>query len=168
MSSKPEKHGSLEIGLDMDFQRKEWVAQRIAWVAFSLIILASLLGLTGPGPLSDTTLQTDQFTAEVKRFVRRASPEEFRVEVSPEAAASGQVQLALNREFVDQIQIDRIEPEPDSVEASGDQYIYTFQVASGQPAGIQFHYQALTAGLRPLTISLVGGPGVTVSQFTYP
>ena len=45
--------GDLEVGQDLDFQRREWAVQRVGWGAMALVILAALLGLFGSsGPLS--------------------------------------------------------------------------------------------------------------------
>ena len=46
--------GDLEISPDLNFQRRSWAMQRFAWVVLALFILAALLGLFGPGPLSQT------------------------------------------------------------------------------------------------------------------
>ncbi len=46
------RHGDLEIPEDLPFQRREWVAERIAWTVMALVVGAAVLGLFGSGWLS--------------------------------------------------------------------------------------------------------------------
>lgn len=46
------RKGGLEVSQDLNFQRREWVVQRVGWVVMAVLLVAALLGLFGPGPLS--------------------------------------------------------------------------------------------------------------------
>lgn len=45
----------VQVSEDLDFQRKEWRVQRIAWTCMAVLILAAALGAAGSGPLSSRT-----------------------------------------------------------------------------------------------------------------
>ena len=42
----------VEVGEDLDFQRKWWRFENFAWVIFSLIIVLDLCGVFGRGPVA--------------------------------------------------------------------------------------------------------------------
>jgi hypothetical protein len=65
------KPANLDVEQDMPFIRKEWAAERIAWVVFLLLFLAALAGLLGTGPLSHTTASSGAMEVEYYRFVHR-------------------------------------------------------------------------------------------------
>ena len=62
--------GELQIDEDMDFQHKEWIAERWGWRIMALVLLAGLLGLFGQGPLSDKTVQSGSLLVQYGRFER--------------------------------------------------------------------------------------------------
>ena len=55
---------------EINFQKKEWVIYRIAWVLMGLFLIAGLAGLWGSGPLSKRKVQVKNFTLEYERFGR--------------------------------------------------------------------------------------------------
>jgi hypothetical protein len=44
-----------EIDQDLEFQRRIWKLQRVAWAVMALVVLAAVLGLLGPGVLGMAT-----------------------------------------------------------------------------------------------------------------
>jgi hypothetical protein len=67
-----QRHGDLEIPEDLPFQRREWVAERVAWAVMALLIAGALLGFFGTGPLSRTTAgdEAGPLWLEYERFAR--------------------------------------------------------------------------------------------------
>lgn len=123
--------GSLEVGEDLEFQRRMWAIQRVAWAVMGLLLLLALLGLFGPGPLSSARVgdRGDPARLEYRRFERLASPTTLRVQVAPGAAREGTVQVALDRRYLEGVRVQRVTPEPDQVEAEGDRLLYGFKIA---------------------------------------
>ena len=52
-----------------------WRAERVAWCVMALVLLATLLGAFGDGPLSDARVGSPRtFTVEYDRLLRSSSP----------------------------------------------------------------------------------------------
>jgi hypothetical protein len=111
---QPKRVGSLEIRQDLDFQRREWRAQRIGWVVMALIALAALLGLTGNGVLARATAgsPTDPLRLEYSRFDRLQSPSTLEVEIAGDSVEGQQIELLIDRGYVQGVLIEKIVPEP--------------------------------------------------------
>ena len=163
--------GDLEIDEDLPFQRRLWAIERVGWIGMVLVALAALVGLFGRGPLSTATAGQvgEPVTATYARFARQQSPETLRVELGPGVARGGEVRLWLARDYVDAIRIERIEPEPDGVQADPDRLVYSFRVAASDRAtSVVFHLEHRQVGRPSVRLGLVDGPSLAFTQFVYP
>lgn len=106
---------------------------------------------------------------EYDRFERLQSPNEMRIELPAEAVRAGTVRLRLNRAFMERVNLERIEPEPESVAVDGDGFVYELLVgASGRPAPVVARYEYRTFGRSPVRVAVEGGPAVAFEQWVYP
>jgi hypothetical protein len=163
--------GDLEIDQDLDFQHRSWMVQRVGWIVMPLIVLAALLGLLGPGPLSSATVGSEagSLWLEYDRFGHYQGPMTLRFHLGVGSAPEGMARLRLNQDYVEKIQIEQVTPEPERVEMASDGLIYTFQVAKpNQDMIITFHLRPNNFG--PLTgqIGLAEAQSLRFSQFIYP
>lgn len=164
-----ERVGDLEIGQDLEFQRRAWAAQRVAWVVMLLLIIAALLGLFGgAGPLSSMTAgsETDGLQIEYQRFIRQGKPMSLIVQAT---AGQDSLRLQIDRNYLDSFQIEQITPNPDQVTARDGQIIYIF--ASENPGDlikIKFNLRPEQIGSVSGQIGLDRGETLTVNQFIYP
>lgn len=161
---------SLDIAQDLQFQQRSWAVQRAGWAMMGLLIAAALLGLLGPGPLSKKTVgnKGDLLSLEYQRFGRFQSPEQLKIYLGPEAVRDGQAQVWLNRGYLKNVQVERIVPEPQQVEAGPDRLTYVFKMSpSNQPTEITFYLQPDHIGPKSGQIGLVDAR-LSFSQFTYP
>lgn len=168
---KPERVGDLEISQDLAHERREWAIERVGWVVMALLLLAALAGLTGPGPLSRATAadNSSALRVEYNRFERYQSPVMLRVHLGPGAAPDGKARLWLSRDYVENVELRHIDPEPESVEAASDRLVYTFNLPDpAQPTAVTYHLEPNEYGRRPVRIGLAGGPELQFSQFFYP
>jgi hypothetical protein len=81
-----QRAGDLELNQDLRFQRRMWAVQRIGWAVMALVVLAGLLGLFGPGPLSSATAGKEEGPLLVEgyeRFVRFRIPTTLQVRLDP-------------------------------------------------------------------------------------
>ena len=64
--------GPRELDRHLPFQRREWRAQQIGWIALGLFLAAALAGLFGGGPLSSARASDPGggLTVDYQRFVR--------------------------------------------------------------------------------------------------
>jgi hypothetical protein len=113
-----ERVGSLEINQDLDFQRREWRLQWVAWGVVLLILVAGLAGLLGGGPLSNGQASAGPLAVNYERFVRKQAPARLELMVSPEAAVDGEVALWIGDGFLEKVNVAGVIPEPVAMEAS--------------------------------------------------
>lgn len=74
--------GNFEVEEDRTFQERFWTAQRFAWSAMGLFIVAALAGATGSGgPLADAVAETPGGTIEYPRIARWQAAERMTVRV---------------------------------------------------------------------------------------
>ena len=159
-------------GRDIEFQRKEWRAQRIGWVVMALIVIGAMVGVlgnSGPVARASRTAGDGSFEVHYYRLERHHGPGELSVEVAPEAVQDGEVRLWLDRDFVVRAEIQRVVPEPDRVAIEPDRVIYVF--AAGEQPGpltIAFSYEHDGYWLEQGRLGLVDGETVEFSLFLFP
>jgi hypothetical protein len=113
--SKARRQGP-EIDEDLDFQRREWRAQRVGWALLSVFLIGATLGVFGGGgPLSSTKARADdgRLRVEYERFVRVGASSEITIETGT-ALREGDAgfEVTLGRDYFDAIDIERAVPEP--------------------------------------------------------
>jgi hypothetical protein len=161
----------LEIKQDLTFQRREWRIQRVVWLLLAALLVAALAGLLGPGPLSSTSRQAAGFDVHYLRFTRWQAPHTLTITVLPSAGPT--VALAINRSYLDSMQVQQITPQPASVKLSGNNYIFDFDNRRAQlPTDIAFDLQPSSMGTVHAIIGLLtpGSPTASVhlTQLVYP
>lgn len=162
--------GDLILEQDLKFERREWKAERIAWIVMALIIVAALLGLFGAGPLSLTTAENDEGTLKVQyeRFGRRGAPATITFDLVPTPADEDTATLAVDRGYLEGFRIDQIAPQPQDVTAEGDRLIYTFAVEPTAET-MTVTFDVTMGALGPHSgAAATGGSNVTLSHFFYP
>lgn len=166
-----QKIGDLEINQDLKFEKRSWKAERIAWAIGLLILLAALLGFLGPGPLGKATAASSDksISLDYYRMERYSAPVELRVDVDGKLAKDGELRLWIHRRFVESIEIKHIDPKPDSVEISGERFVYVFKAADA-PAILKifFHIEPNKFGKTQAQLGVVNGPELQFSQFYLP
>lgn len=155
---------TLEIEEDLDFQRKEWLWQRIGLGVLALFVLAALFGLTGAGgPLSHAEAgeRGSALHIEYERIVRRGAMATVTLHVR--SNARGTIQFWIAAPYFDHVMIDTVVPQPDGVSIERDRYVYTIR-SNAAEATITLHPEHQTIGRIAGEIGLVGGPSVQFSQ----
>jgi hypothetical protein len=167
MTAKSEK---LELEEHEAFQRAEWRVQRVGWVVWGLVVLAAMMGLIGPGPLSSRELSSPDGTLTVAfdRFLHYSQGAELDFVARPKEE-TGPLSLHVSQSLLDGMQIVRIEPEPAERKLAGDGVVYVF--ARHAPAGdyeITFHIQYEHFGEHTGRIAVGGHEPALLSQFIFP
>lgn len=161
--------GDLEIGQDLEFQRREWRLQRAGWVVMALIVLVALLGLFGGGPIGRAQAGAGPLTVDYSRFDRRRSPSELRLAIAGDATGSGEVSVWLATDYLDALDVQTILPEPDTFQAGAERTVLVFEAAeAGQPIAVSIEYEPEPVGLLDGRIGLVGGDAVAIRHLVYP
>jgi hypothetical protein len=146
---------------------QDWKIQKVAWVIWAGVLIAGLLGWLGAGPFSRAVAgeKGSSFWVEYERFSRRRS--ETKLIVHARAAATGKARIWIAKPYIDDLQIDRITPEPRVAEAAGDRVVFEFAAAANEVA-IVFDIQPRRAGRIGGRIGMEGDFEVNCSQFIYP
>ena len=163
--------GSLEINQDLELERRFTIIQRIGWIAIALGVFAGLLGLLGPGPLNDRIAgrQGSALWVEYPRFGRFQAPVRLRVYVHQAARATQTVDVWLNRDYLQDLQLKQMVPEPIRTALGPDRVIFSFALSEGtQDASFDFTFEPEEIGSFHGIVGIEGGPQVELNQFIYP
>ncbi|HKY20623.1 MAG TPA: hypothetical protein VJM31_05335 [Vicinamibacterales bacterium] len=155
---------TLEIDEDLDFQRKEWLWQRIGIAMLILFVLVALLGLTGAGgPLSHGAAgdRGSPIHIEYERVVRRGARATMKLHLR--SNAPGAIQFWVSAPYVEHVKIETVLPQPDGVSVDQSRQVYTIRSDAAE-ATVLLHAEHLTIGRLHGEIGLVGGPSVQFSQ----
>lgn len=167
--SKP--RAKLDLETDAQFQRTEWRAQRIGWIVWSLIVVAACLGLLGPGWLSDREAASADggLTVGYERFLHYHNPSQLTITCNGSHLDGDAFRIRVARSLLDQMQILRIDPEPEHHQVNEDAVLYEFQ-RDPQADGVKvvFHVEYERYGNVEGEIALTDGDPVTFRQFVYP
>ena len=170
--SEPERHGSIEVAQDLEFQQKSWRVQRIAWKVMLGIAVAGLFGLFGSGPLANASTEpTDSgVAAKYHRFIRAGGDHTLELTVTP-AAMDGDslLKVWIASDWLSGNEVVAITPQPDSEPITPDRIVYRFAVADhASPVEIRFAFESRKAGLRRWRGGVDGDATLSFSQFAYP
>lgn len=166
-----EKRNGLEIDLDPDYHRHYWRLQRVGWIGLTLIVAAALAGSFGPGLMgrSVTSSKESNLLITYDHFLHYQAPAEIEIEAHPTDTMANSVQLKINRSYIDDIELTRIDPEPESQEGTSDKIIYTFNhPRTGDPVKVSFYFEPTRFGSIPLKVSVDDKSPIAIKQFVYP
>lgn len=162
--------GDLEIGQDLDYQKRAWTFERVGWIVMGLTAIMGLIGLLGPGWLSHTKAQSKDSSLglEYDRFGRFQAPTTLRIHLGANAQQQDGVQVRIARNYLENVQIQQITPEPVSVQAHSKHLVYTFAAKLTQPTAITFYLEPEQIGMLPGSVELPGKQQINFKQFIYP
>ena len=155
----------LDLHQDARFQRREWRAQRIGMVLLFAFVGAGALGLCGGrGPLSGATLHGDGLRLDYARIGRSSALAELRVEL----ARAGAAVLHLDRNWLEQVEVQGVTPRPAAIVGHGETLAFRFDVADAAlPLVVVFHTKFSRAGVLRGRVALAGGPSLAFTQFVH-
>jgi len=163
--------GDLEIDQDLDFQKREWIVERVSWFVGLAIIILGLLGLFGTGPISSTTAgdANGPISVDYQRFVRHNGEMSLTMTVAPDQVQDGQVELWISATILDKVDLQQFSHEPDEVRNEGDRTVFVF--LTGDTPGqltITVNMRSHVFGRIAGDIGIVDGSQVSISQLSYP
>lgn len=156
----------IDLGEDIAQQERVWRIERISWVLMALALAASLLGFTGHGYFSERMSGSSEsgLVVTYHRFERYAAPTLFTVRLME--APSATTRLRVGQDFMRNVEVLRVDPQPQGVELGADFLTYVF--ATSAAGTIVFHYEPAVTGTLAIEIGLEGRPLLASAQFVYP
>jgi hypothetical protein len=163
------KVNEVEVGEDLDFQRKWWRFENFVWVIFSLIIVLDLCGVFGRGPFAKAERRAVDGTIDVmyERVERTESPSILTIRFGQSAIVDGKIKLYISESLVQELGTQRIIPAPLASEIGKGGLTYTF-LASTSPASVDLALEPSGPGLYKFTIGVVGAEPVHAKVFVVP
>jgi len=132
--------------------------------------LAALLGLFGAGPLSRAAVGSGESplsVEEYERFLRFGKPTTLRVRFDP--VSRGEARVWLSRDYLESFRLQKVTPEPDSVEAGPDRLTYVFEVNDpDRPVVATLSLQPEKIGHLEGQVGLDDVKQLSFDQFVYP
>jgi hypothetical protein len=159
----------IAVGEDLEFQRKWWRFENIAWIFFALIIVLDLAGLFGRGPLARAQRHAADRTIDVKyeRIERTDSPSILTIQFAQSAIHDGKIRLFVSNSLVKELGAQRVIPAPQETVVGEGGLTYTF-LASAPPARVDLALEPPGPGEFPFTISVAGAQPVRANIFVVP
>lgn len=156
----------LQLDEHRQFQERFWRVERFAWIVFAVLLVAALLGFTGSGGVfSRSTAHLEGGSIEHPRVARWKSADEMMVTF---AAGAAQRRLHLSPAFSDALQVEAIQPEPQSSAAGGDGAVLTFATDPAEAARVIIHFRALKPGVPTFDARIDDGAATSVSLLVLP
>ena len=170
MASTLKRIADLDIHQDLAFQRRSWILQRAAWWLLAALAIGALIGVFGHGPISRGSADDSSlpFSLEFDRFSRYRSPLLLRIHVKREAAPHDSLRLWVSREYLGQVQITAMTPQPFMTQLSSTGATYQFPLTPPFGGTISVHLEADHIGRLPGTIGLSPDHSLSFTQWIYP
>jgi hypothetical protein len=138
----------IEVDQDLEFQEKEWLAERLGWLIGLVLLLAALAGVFGKGPLSYATRASGPLRVSWERLARNNSSLDLQVSLADAPGQDGQLQVWLDRAYIDEFQIETVTPLPASMHIAGSRLVVVFDAPTAQAGAAGPAFQA-TFQVRP-------------------
>ena len=165
MGQSMERHGRLEIDEDFDHHVKGWRIKRVAWTFMGLLIIAALAGFLGPGPYSKTSAQgPGGLHLEYERIARYNAPAHLHLKVP---GGKEDLELSVPAQFVKEIELERIDPEPKEMRLSGQTHTWIFpRKESGSE--LMINYRPKAFGPKKIRLEVKDAGTLEIQQFFMP
>jgi hypothetical protein len=159
----------IQVGENLDFQRKWWRFENVVWIFFGLIIVLDLAGLFGRGPIAKAERHASDGTINIKyeRIQRTDSPSKLEIELGPSAIQDGKVNLYVSQSLVRGLGTERVVPNPLATAIGNGGLTYTFP-ASKVPAYVDLALAPSGPGVYDFTIGVVGAAPIHAQVFVVP
>lgn len=156
---------ALGIQQNVRWQRTDWASLRVGWAVMVLLLVLGVFGTFGRGgPLANHIVARQDFAIEYERFGRRETRSALHVAVMQ---APRDVEVVLSEEFLRDIDVESVHPEPETVETTEAGMVMTFAARRGSGVDVYLEYRPSKTGLLPVGVS-VAGETVRARTFIYP
>ncbi len=152
------------------FHRKQFLAERVGWIAMAVLLAWAIAGGFGNGWLSDRSASNESETlaVEYERFGRRENPLELTIRAR-EKLPSEEFVVHLNRSFADGVKLERVTPLCRSMTADSSGLHLAFDTPpTADECLVTIEYRPRRVGPLHIEISAAGESTAAFDQFIYP
>ena len=161
------RHERLELNQDLKVTRATWKVERLGWIGLGAALAAALLGLLGPGPLSEASTGPGAILVRYQRFAHFEAEAELDVEVRP-TAPGAEMGIWLSSEYLRDMEIRGVTPPPARTRVERDRAVYFYEVAGDGPLTIRFDIVYRKIGRLKGTAGILGGAEAEFAHWIYP
>jgi len=167
--SAPRVNNEIEVGEDLEFQRKWWRFENLVWILFTLIIVLDMAGLFGRGPIAKAERHAADGTIDVKyeRIERTDSPSILTIDFGPSAIHDGKIKLFISESLVKGLGTQRVVPAPTETTIGEGGLTYTFP-ASKPPAAVDLALQPSGPGIYHFKTAVKNAEPIQAKIFVVP
>jgi hypothetical protein len=160
---------SAESRLGLPPFRPHGIWERTAFALLILFVGAAAVGAFGDGPASDAVADSSdgKLRVEYQRFCRRTAPQVIDITL-PTEPGSKQIEVTLNRDYLQRTQIVEVRPQPMEVTTQGNGRMRFATDGSGEPMTVHLHIEAQDAGFQQAVISVPRHGEIRFKQLVYP
>jgi hypothetical protein len=160
--SVPKVEDQVAVGENLDFQRKWWKFEHIAWSFFAFLILCDILGLFGRGWLAKAQAATPDgaLSLDYERIERASTPSIMTLHFAPSAIHNGQIKVFISESLIKPLGAQRISPQPAVSALSDGGITYTF-AATGGVATAEIALEPSFPGYHAFRIEVPGSGSIT-------
>lgn len=156
----------IEINEEPDHRRRAEKVRTAGRILVALLLVAALAGAFGGGPLSEGVIESAGLRLEYQRIARFNSPEKLKLHIP---APSEEIRLHIDSQFLESIDIERIDPEPKEMELMRTGQIWIFPVQdTNSPVSISIDYRPDGFGKTSGQIEIEGRGALAFKQFYFP
>lgn len=158
----------LQLSEHRRFQERFWKLERVAWIAFAVVTVSALLGLTGAGgPLATASIENRDALISYPRVARWETADELQIALQPRVGAAER-RVMLAPEFAKSFQLEDVQPQPSKSIVSDLGQILVFDNPDTQGGQITMHIRAQSVGRRSFTITIDGGMPNALTTYVLP
>jgi hypothetical protein len=146
------------------------MVQRTGWAVGAVILILSLIGLLGPGPLCNASVsdETGILQIDYPRFPRLQTQTMLRITVQPQRNDAGEATIAINRSYTDAFSIQSITPQPEKATTDDENVVFVFNTVHDQPLRIAVQVTPQRFGTQHARVVVQPDVEVRFTQFVYP
>lgn len=171
MSDTPARVTDFEAPQSLRHQQREWAIERVGWGLMALIVLAALLGGLGSGPLGSRSAESPDGSLRLRFFAveRYAAPQILELWAKPLNDETTPLELAFSRTFTDEITIEQIVPEPESMTTEDGKLVLRFNSSdSTEESKVVVRYKHDGYGLLDYEVGIGSQEPIRVRQLVLP
>jgi hypothetical protein len=135
----------LELEQDDSFQKKMWKFQQIGIIALLFLLLVSLAGFFGSGPLSFKEDKNQFIEIKYPYLARFSHPETIKISLL--VYKQDTIKIVINRNYLEKITIERIIPQPVEESLYKEFIEYSFLFSDTGEKEIRFDLQFRKGGI---------------------
>lgn len=163
-----ERQADVDIGYDYSFEHKWAHFERVVWVLFTALLVLSLLGFLGRGPLNRVSQRSEDGTlVRYERVVRFKSPSVVTFDIP---VRNGVAELEPSQAALKQLGLERVLPPPTKNLGSEQVGPLLFQPSPPDATHVFVELAVQPSGLGPVTSTYLinGRDTIIIGQFIVP